>query len=196
VKASLLVLSLIFTGALAAQSPAEGGRIVVPEGTDVKMKTLEALSSKTARVGNPVALEVTENVVVNGKLIVPRGSKGHGEVSLVKKNGIAGKAGDLVIRPTYVRVGDLKIELRGATDTEGASKHAEAITLAAISGVGIFKKGNQAEAPVGTQVIGIVIQDTTIAIASLPTVIPSYSPTTPTGKEPPPSPALKKTPRL
>jgi hypothetical protein len=85
------------------------------------MKTLEALSSKTARVGDPVALEVTEDVRINGRVVVARGSKAHGEITLVKKSGMGGKAGDLAIRPDYVQ-GDLKLELRGTEDTEGSLK--------------------------------------------------------------------------
>jgi hypothetical protein len=164
---------LIFIRMLGGQPPAPAERIVVPEGTDIKMKTLEALSSKTARVGDPVALEVTEDVRVNGRIVVPRGSKAHGEISLVKKSGVIGKAGDLVIRPNYVRVGDMRIELRGTKDTEGASKRGEAITLAAISGIGILKKGKNAQVPVGAQVIGIVIEDTLIPLGPLRNQIPA-----------------------
>jgi len=167
--------TLIFTGILAGQTTAPADKIVVPEGTDVKMKTLEPLSSKTARVGDPVALEVTDDVRVSGRLIVPRGSKGHGEVTLVKKHGMAGKAGDLIIRPNYVRIGDFKLELRGAKETEGVSKHGQAIALATISGVGILKRGQNAVVPVGTQVIGIVMEDTPVPLPAAPprTQIPS-----------------------
>jgi len=179
-RPAAFAFTLVFTGILAGQSTAPADRIVVPEGTDIKMKTLEPLSSKTARVGDPVALEVTDDVRVGGRLVVPRGSKAHGEVTLVKKHGMAGKAGDLIIRPNYVRVGDLKIELRGAKETEGASKHGEAIALATISGVGILKRGQNAVVPVGAQVIGIVMEDTSVPVSGAPAAPPrTQIPSTP-----------------
>jgi hypothetical protein len=183
-RSSPVAMIAILTGILSAQPPAPVDKIVVPEGTDIKMKTLEALSSKTAKVGDPVALEVTQDVRINGKVVVPRGSKAHGEVTLVKKSGIAGKAGDLAIRPNYVRVGDLKIVVRGSKDTEGASKRGEAIALASISGVGILKRGQTAQVPVGTEVIGIVTEDTSVSATGLATSTPAISGV--------PSPASKK----
>src|ERR1051326_8140335 len=53
----------------------------VPKGTVVKLRLLEPMSSATAKLGDPVNLEVVEDVKVEGILIIPKGSKAKGFVA-------------------------------------------------------------------------------------------------------------------
>ncbi len=47
-------------------------RIALPVGSDVPLRTLEEVSSKTARKGDLVRLEVAEDYVIDGRVVAPR----------------------------------------------------------------------------------------------------------------------------
>jgi hypothetical protein len=168
----ILLLLIVQAGMCGAQTPAASDRIIVPEGTDVKLKLLEAVSSRTSKVGDPVALEVAEDLRVNGTVVVPKGAKAKGEITVAKKSGMMGKAGDLALQPYYVRAGDIKIELRGTKNAEGDSRVGKAIVLTAISGLGVLKRGKDAVVPEGTPLTAFVTKDTSVPIALLPVTPP------------------------
>src|SRR5271157_6048232 len=185
-----LILALIASHAWisTAQSPPTGDRIIVPEGTDVKLKLLEALSSKTAHVGDPVALELADDLRVDGVVVVRKGAKARGEITVAKKSGRMGKAGDVALQIDYLRAGDVKIRLRGTKGAEGDSAVGRAIVLTAVSGLGIMKHGKDAEVPEGTQLTAFVFDDTSVLIAPpLPSVTPAEN-------TPAPHPATDSTP--
>ena len=172
---TILLLLIAQATMCRAQAPVASVRIVVPEGTDVKLRLLEAVSSRTAKVGDPVALEVAEDLRVDGTVVVAKGAKAKGEITVAKKLGMMGKAGDLALRLYYVRAGEIKIELRGTKTAEGDSKVGRAIVLTAISGLGISKRVQNTEVPEGTPVTAFVTEDTAVPIASLPVTPPPMS---------------------
>jgi hypothetical protein len=189
-RGRIVVFLISQAGLYGAQSLAANDRIVVPEGTAVKLKLLEAVSSRTAKVGDPVALEVVEDLRVNGTVVVPTGAKAKGEITAAKKAGMMGKAGDLALRPYYVRAGDIRIELRGTKIAEGDSKVGKAILLTAISGLGVLKRGQNIEIPEGTPLTAFVTEDTSVPIAALPVTPPpiSTAPSAPSPSAPSPRP--------
>ena len=78
VTVSLLVFML--PGMLRA-----GG--TVPKGTHISVITDQTVSSKTARVGQPVSGSVAKDVTVGGKVLIPRGSAVKLSVSGVQASG-------------------------------------------------------------------------------------------------------------
>jgi hypothetical protein len=65
---------------IGAPSPIPSDRIVIKDGTDVKLKFIEPLSSKTAHVGDPVTLELAEDLRVNDVVAVREGARATGNV--------------------------------------------------------------------------------------------------------------------
>jgi PEGA domain len=164
-----VVLVLLQIGPIGGQSPTGGDRIVVREGTDVKLRFIEALSSKTAHAGDPVTMELAEDLRVNDVTVVHEGAKATGEITVAKKAGMLGKGGDLALQLYYLKAGDNKIKLRGTKGKEGDSKVGTAIVLTVLVGIfGLMKHGKNAEIPAGTTLTAYVMDDTAIAISSSP----------------------------
>lgn len=59
----------------------------VPKGTAISVITDQAVSSKNAKVGQPVSGSVARNVTVGGKVLIPKGSQVKLSVSSVQASG-------------------------------------------------------------------------------------------------------------
>jgi PEGA domain len=154
---------------IGAPSPIASDRVVVKDGTDVKLKFIQALSSKTAHVGDPVTLELAEDLRVNDVVAVREGAKATGEITVAKKAGMLGKGGDLALQLYYLKAGDNKIKLRGTKGQEGDSKVGTAIVLTVLVGVfGLIKHGKQAEIPAGSVITAYTTDDTGLPIGASP----------------------------
>lgn len=69
------------------------GKIVVPTGTHLPLVLHNAISTRSARPGDPVYFETVFPVMVDGKVVIPAGSYVSGEVTQAKRAGkIKGKA--------------------------------------------------------------------------------------------------------
>jgi hypothetical protein len=80
---------------LPAQAPAE---IVVPAGTKIPLALVNSLSTKHSGEGDRVYLQTTFPVVIDGRIIIPRGSYVAGTVSEVKRPGKIKGKGELFLR--------------------------------------------------------------------------------------------------
>ena len=76
--------SIAATFLLAALAEAAG---TVPKGTAIFVVTDQPVSSKDARVGQPVSATVARNVTVDGKVLIPKGSAAKLSVSGVQASG-------------------------------------------------------------------------------------------------------------
>jgi outer membrane lipoprotein SlyB len=57
----------------ATTAPAKPQTIIVPPGTEIPVALVGALSTKSAKVGQPVQARVTSDVVVDGRTAIPQG---------------------------------------------------------------------------------------------------------------------------
>lgn len=85
--------TLVFGVALFAFTPAQAGNI--PDGTEVKVRLLETVSSLTAEVEDTVLLEAAEDVVVDGVTVIAKGARGRGTVTRVQRRKSFGRRGKL-----------------------------------------------------------------------------------------------------
>jgi hypothetical protein len=150
--------------ALPAQPPAAAGamaptadpaavpaKIVLTEGSDVPLTFDQDLSSKTAAEGDAVACVLAEDLKVGDVVVAKAGAKAIGEVTNVKKAGMMGKAGELNIRLDYLKVGNVKVKLRGSKGKEGESGQTSAIVLTVLFGpIGLIKHGHDIEIKKGS----------------------------------------------
>jgi hypothetical protein len=157
-----LAALLAFAAAGAAAQPiAAGPEPVLRHGTRVPMQTLQPMSSKRARQGQRFDLEVSEDVRVAGLLVIPKGTRGVGEVSRVVAKGVMGKAGKLELRVMFVEVGGRRIRLDGTARDKGASGVAPVAIAAPLIGVSAaFFTGKSAVIPARSAIDGFVYQDT------------------------------------
>ena len=144
----------------ATAVPDASGKYMLREGEDVNLRFSQALTSKTAAEGDPIAFELVDDIKVGGIVVAKSGSKGVGEVTKASKAGMMGKAGDLAIRLDYLKDGDNKIRLRGSKGKEGESGVTGAIVLTVLFGpIGLIKHGHDVEIKEGQALHAFVGED-------------------------------------
>ncbi len=123
------------------------GKYQLHEGDDVSLQFSQDLSSKTAAEGDPVQLTLADDLKVG--------------------NVVVGKAGDLSIRLDYMKVGDIKVKLRGTKGKEGESGTTSTVVLTVLFGpIGLIKHGKNVEIKTGQALHAYLGED--VALASVP----------------------------
>lgn len=88
----------------AAVSYAQG--VTVPDGTKLRVRLDQTITSATAETGQTVELSVTEAVKVNGDVVVPEGARVTGTVTQAQEKRRMGRAGKLDFSVERVRAMD------------------------------------------------------------------------------------------
>jgi hypothetical protein len=136
------------------------------EGTDVKLKFAQDLTSKTANDDDPVNLVLDEDIKVDDVTVIKAGAKALGTITHAKKAGMLGKGGELNLRLEYVIAGDTRVKLRGTKGKEGEGKVGTAVALTVLFGpIGLIKHGKNVEIKQGTPLAAYVDRDYSIAAA-------------------------------
>jgi len=128
--------------------------VTIPEGTEFTAQTLDFLSSQSAVEGDPIHLEVEENVLVNGAIAIGAGSPVKGVISSVKHASRMGKAGSISIRLESAQAVDgQRVKVR-ATKTQGTDDKVGSVVALTIlvSPLFLLKKGNDVAYQPGTRV--------------------------------------------
>lgn len=74
-------------------TPSANAKVIVPTGTHIPLVLHNAISTRSARPGDPVYFETVFPVMVDGKVVIPAGSYVSGEVTQSKRAGkVKGKA--------------------------------------------------------------------------------------------------------
>ena len=149
-----------------ATSAMPTSKLVLKEGTDVKLKFADDLSSKTAAEGDPVNLILDEDLKVGDVVVVKAGAKATGMISNAKKAGMMGKAGELNMRLEHLKAGDQRVRIRGSKGKEGEGKEGTTVALTVLFGpIGLIKHGKNVEIKAGTPLAAFVDQDTPLEAA-------------------------------
>jgi len=135
------------------------------EGTEVKLKFAQSLSSKTATANDQVNLVLAEDVRV-GRVVVARAdAQAVGTISHAKRSGRIGKGGELGLQLDYLKVGAARIKLRGSQGKEGNGKEGTAIALTVLFGpLGLLKRGKEVEVKEGTLLTAYVDRDISLPV--------------------------------
>jgi hypothetical protein len=131
-----------------------GKTVVIPDGTEISAVTTEMLSSKTAHEDDPVTFKVDEDVVVDGEVVIAKGTVLKGVVTNAKKSGYFGRGGELNVRVESTETVDKqKLKVRAAKGKEGDNKTGTTVALVVLFGpLGFLKKGKNAEIKEGTKI--------------------------------------------
>jgi hypothetical protein len=149
-----------------APASASTDKLVLKDGSDVKLKFAEAVSSKTATEGDTVNLLLDEDLKIGNVVVAKAGSKAVGTVTHAKKAGMMGKAGELNMRLEYLKVGDERVKIRGSKGKEGEGKEGTAVALTVLFGpIGLIKHGKNVDVKEGTPLAAFIDQDYTIPAA-------------------------------
>lgn len=135
----------------ATAGPAIAQSTILPEGMAIQLETRQELSSKSARVGDPVELAVAKPVTIGGVTLIPAGSPAVGEVSRARDNGLLGRSGKLDIKVSTVKAGGIDVPVRGERNAKGKSG-----TLGAVGAgilflpLAVIIRGKDVKLPSGT----------------------------------------------
>jgi hypothetical protein len=152
----------------APAAPAATAKLILKEGTDVKLKFSDDLSSKTANEGDPVNLILDEDLKVGDVVVVKAGAKATGTITNAKKAGMMGKAGELNMRLEHLKAGDQRVRLRGSKGKEGEGKVGTAVALTVLFGpIGLIKHGKNVDVKAGTPLAAYVDEDIPLDPAKL-----------------------------
>jgi hypothetical protein len=102
--------------------------LVLLDSTAIRMKLGKAISSADARVGDEVSLEVSEDVIVDGFLIIQKGASAMGVVNEAEPKKALGRGGKLGVLVRYVRLANNdQAVLRSGGEGKGSSSTAGAV---------------------------------------------------------------------
>lgn len=149
-------------------------RTVLPQGTGIRLRTLSELSSQTAKTGQRFDLEVAEDVMLGGRVVIPRGSPAVGDIAMVKKKGMWGKSGKLEARVLYIRANGRDIPVRGTVGDKGETGTAGVVgAIVVLPIAGFFVTGTSAVLPAGTGANALLESDLEVAFDSVSAPVPS-----------------------
>ena len=127
--------------------------IVVTEGTPINVAVAKEVTSKQAKPNDPVDFTVVEDLVINGQVIVRKGTAATGSVINAEKGGYLGKSGKLAVQVESTTTSDgQRLKLRAAKGREGDDKTTSTMLLSMISPAFLFQKGSDAKIAPGTVV--------------------------------------------
>jgi len=154
--------------AAAAQSSGPPPPHTIVDGTPVKLRLSQTMSSADAKVGQEVPFEVLEDLQVDGITVLPKGATAIGTVTDANPKRSMGRAGKLDISITYARLADQeKLALRATKDTKGGG-HVGAMTGAMVATsivffpaapLFLFIHGKDITIPQGTEITSFVQGD-------------------------------------
>jgi hypothetical protein len=109
-----------------------GVRTTVLEDTLIRVMTDQPLSTKRSKDGTPVSFSVSEDVIVNHVLVIPRGATVHGEVVQDKKAGRLSGSPELTLELVSLDLGGesyplytYQFKVRGASKTKPTATQVE-----------------------------------------------------------------------
>jgi len=162
-------LSLLLLLALAATACAE--QLVVPEGTPVVLVFDQAVSSKTAKVGDVIPMHVKDQVSVGKEVVIRQGTAAQAVISKVQKRKRYGINAEirLVIEPVKSVTGKLiPLEPQGKGQQVGGKKTGQAAAATAGGAIvlgpvgligGYFVHGKAVNIKKGDAITTEVVQD-------------------------------------
>jgi PEGA domain len=138
------------------------------DGTPIKVRLSQTISSADAKVGQEVAFEIVDEVKVDDVVVLPKGAIAIGTVTEANSKKSMGRGGKLNMSMSYARLADQeKVALRAVKDSKGGG-HVGAMTGAIVATsivffpaapLFLFIHGKDITIPQGTEVTAFVEGD-------------------------------------
>lgn len=145
------------------------------DGTPIKLRLSDTISSSNARVNQEVPFAVVEDISVDNVIVIPKGSTAIATVTEAESKKSMGRGGKLNISISYVRLKDQeKAALRAIQDNKGGG-HVGAMTTGMVATAVVFfpaaplllfVHGKDITIPQGTEITAFVEGDMHLNIAN------------------------------
>jgi len=119
--------------------------MVIPAGTLISIRFLSTLSSKSNKAGEIFNFQITENVILDNKLVIPANSEGVGEITEAKKATLLSRSGKL------------EIEFKSISALDGTS-------ISLMLGEEAQKENKRIIVAVGVGILGVIILSNPIGL--------------------------------
>jgi hypothetical protein len=142
---------------------------VLRAGAPVPVALSQALTTKgkALKVGQRVQLEVAQDVMLNGRVVIPARSPVEGVLTHVRNKGMWGKSGAIQLAIKSVNINGASVRLKGDMDSRGETGTAGVVgAIVALPVAGFFVTGTSADMPLNMQGRAFLDQDVALAPAS------------------------------
>ena len=140
---------------------------LLQQDTPVSLLFDDALTSKTAQVGDTIHLSVAEDVSSDGTVIVPKGTRAIATVVAINHTGPGGAPGDISFEADSMTVRGTLVKLYGCATREGQAHLPNAAVLIPVVGpFTAFRHGTDAVIDKGTPFTAFVDSNTQLAVLS------------------------------
>ena len=142
---------------------------VLRAGAPIPVVLSQSLTTKGKglKVGQLVQLEVAQDVLLNGRVVIPARSPVEGVLTHVRNKGMWGKSGAIQLVIKSVSINGTKIRLKGDMDSRGETGTAGVVGAIAIMPLaGFFVTGTSAEMPLNMPGRAFLDQDIALGAAS------------------------------
>lgn len=164
--------------ARAEAAPAEAPAApccTVPARTPIEIEILDTVNSKANHNGDHFAFRLAAPLTIDGRIVIPAGTTGVGEVVHAERARFGGRAGELILAARYLELGGTQIPLRtlrfgpqhgrDSSATINTLNIAAAAAMPALSMLGYLIAGGEVNVPAGTHANAQIAAELTLAPA-------------------------------
>lgn len=149
---------------VAAAQPAN--TLTLPANTPITVRMNEELSTRRNEEGDTFYMSVVGDVVHNGYVIIPAGTRAVGTITWLTGRGAFGKSGKMEISITAVEIGNARVPVVGNFRQEGEGNTVATVGAVVVAGVfGAFVTGHSGVIPAGRELQVHTRDPFTVAIA-------------------------------
>jgi hypothetical protein len=150
---------ILLAGLFVNQFAVAADPLILHDGTPIRMRLGQNLSSGDAKVGESVDFEVLDELVVDGTLLIPRGGVASATVTEAQSKGRMARGGKLDVNIDFVRLANgEKVALRAVKESKGGG-YTGAMTVGTVAPttpLSLFKTGKDVAIPKGTEITAYV----------------------------------------
>lgn len=134
-------------------------------GVELDIEIVDQVSSGTHRRGQTFAIRLTEAALVDGRTVLPAGTRGVGEVIHSARGSFGGKPGELILAARYLEHEGVRIPVRGLRYGGRGRDNSDLAFAAGIAAgpIAFLISGGEKRVPAGTIANVRVSADVTLA---------------------------------